>query len=363
MGLWRALPAAAVGLLGILTATAAHPPASAAGAAHGRLSVGTYDTGAGGLPSPGGIARALATPPAAGVPPISVACGGRLPGTAHTIDCGYGRAARRAPRLVPPGSLVLSPTCAGRPTFTILFLHGQHASPVTSYLPFLALLLARGGPGLAGARLVFPVAPLAALVRQLPATPPGVVHQWFDTFPPSVAGVAALAANTTEAGAAARVREFPLPVDTLGAFLSTRRLEGVVAAEVGATSSGRVVVVGHSLGGAMALHLAARGEVPAVGGVLALSPFLPLAETLPAALARGPRPAVTVIHAANDETVPLPLGAGGARVLADAYAATARQGPPGVTFVLLPSGGHAEYLVAPEVQQQMLRVIAAAAAT
>jgi len=101
-----------------------------------------------------------------------------------------------------------------------------------------------------------------------------------------------------------------MAIDTLDAARSTRRIEALLAAEARAVPpSGAVALFGQSLGGAMALHLAARGRLPSVRAVVALSPFLPLAETYPAALrADGRRPNMTVVRAVDDALVPLALG-------------------------------------------------------
>ncbi|OSX81184.1 hypothetical protein BU14_0025s0065 [Porphyra umbilicalis] len=310
----------------------------------------------------------VGTPPDTPFPPIELACGAVLPGTAHTLDCGTGGEGRPPPRRVPAGAVVFVPP---RPAVaSVVFLLGRLRSPVTVVAGILGPLLAGAGAAAATLRVVVPVVPAAAVTRQLPSLPPFAMHQWFEVFPPPAAlaaagaaaapGLAAVAAaaatdggvlaSAAAAAAAAASQATPMAIDTLDAARSTRRVEALLAAEARAVPpSGAVALVGQSLGGAMALHLAARGRLPSVRAVVALSPFLPLAETYPAALrADGGRPNMTVVHAVDDALVPLALGVGGARVLADAYAGGGGRG--GVAFVALPEGGHEGYLRSPVAQ-------------
>ncbi|OSX75105.1 hypothetical protein BU14_0255s0012 [Porphyra umbilicalis] len=74
-------------------------------------------------------------------------------------------------------------------------------------------------------------------------------------------------------------------VDRLGLFLSTRRVEAVVAREraalwnSGARGSWRVLLVGHSLGATVAIHVAVVSRCR-LNGVVLLHGFLPGTRTL-----------------------------------------------------------------------------------
>jgi phospholipase/carboxylesterase len=77
----------------------------------------------------------------------------------------------------------------------------------------------------------------------------------------------------------------------------------------------RIVLAGFSQGGAIALHAALR-EPRALGGVLALSTYLPLGETLPAerSAANAATP-IFMAHGSVDPLLPLALAEGSRRTL------------------------------------------------
>ncbi|HEX6994840.1 MAG TPA: alpha/beta fold hydrolase [Gammaproteobacteria bacterium] len=110
--------------------------------------------------------------------------------------------------------------------------------------------------GLAEVRFVFPHAPV------MPVTINGglPMRAWFD-----IVGL-----------------DFDSPQDADGIRRSAAAVSALIDAEIGrGVASERIVLAGFSQGGAIALHAALR-EPRALGGVIALSTFLPLADTLAA---------------------------------------------------------------------------------
>jgi phospholipase/carboxylesterase len=77
----------------------------------------------------------------------------------------------------------------------------------------------------------------------------------------------------------------------------------------------RIVLAGFSQGGAIALHTALR-EPRALGGVVALSTYLPLAATLAAERgAANARVPIFMAHGTSDNVLPLALGETSRRTL------------------------------------------------
>jgi phospholipase/carboxylesterase len=77
----------------------------------------------------------------------------------------------------------------------------------------------------------------------------------------------------------------------------------------------RIVLAGFSQGGAIALHTALR-EPRALGGVMALSTYLPLAATLAAErTAANARVPIFMAHGTADNVLPLGLGESSRRAL------------------------------------------------
>ena len=85
----------------------------------------------------------------------------------------------------------------------------------------------------------------------------------------------------------------------------------------------RIVLVGFSQGGAMALHVGLRRTVP-LGGIVSYAGFLPGPDRLDEIAARPP--AVTLIHGDRDDVVPLGIMQIGAAALSAA-------GVPVTTFI------------------------------
>lgn len=99
--------------------------------------------------------------------------------------------------------------------------------------------------------------------------------------------------------------------DAEGTAESARRIAGLLDAEIASgIPATRVFVAGFSQGGAIALHTALR--YPArLGGLLALSTYLPLADRLAAELEKANRDLpILMCHGEYDPVLPLELGEG-----------------------------------------------------
>ncbi|WP_435627289.1 alpha/beta hydrolase [Candidatus Ferrigenium straubiae] len=98
--------------------------------------------------------------------------------------------------------------------------------------------------------------------------------------------------------------------DEEGIYASQAAVEALIAKEVArGIAPGNIFLAGFSQGGAIALHTALRQEVP-VGGVLVLSSYLPLAESLAGeASANAQQTPIFMAHGRNDPVVPYALGA------------------------------------------------------
>lgn len=97
--------------------------------------------------------------------------------------------------------------------------------------------------------------------------------------------------------------------DATGIRTSQLLVEGLIAQEVALGIAPRnIFLAGFSQGGAIALHTALRQPVP-LGGVLALSTYLPLAEsTSDELLAQSQTTPIFMAHGRSDPVVPYALG-------------------------------------------------------
>jgi phospholipase/carboxylesterase len=172
------------------------------------------------------------------------------------------------------------------PATSVIWLHGLGADG-SDFVPIVPALGLR-----TAVRFVFPHAPLR------PVTINGgmVMRAWYDVL-------------TLEDGR----RE-----DETGVREAARRVEGLIAAEVArGVAPARVILAGFSQGGAIALHVGLRHPAR-LGGLLALSAYLPLAHTVAAEASpagRGTR--VFLAHGTQDPLIPLAR----ARMTRDALAA------------------------------------------
>ena len=165
-----------------------------------------------------------------------------------------------------------------QPQHSIIWLHGLGADgqdfvPVAGELELPVAV-----------RYIFPHAP------QRPVTINGgfVMRAWYDITRQDIG------AQQDEAG----IRE------------SQTSIEALIAHEVArGIAPGNIFLAGFSQGGAIVLHTALRQTTP-LGGVLALSTYLPLAETMPhEAQASSRTTPIFMAHGRNDTVVPYASGA------------------------------------------------------
>ena len=147
-------------------------------------------------------------------------------------------------------------------------------------------------------RYVFPHAPMR------PVTINGgfVMRAWYDiTQPPPSA--------LTRTGSDAHQ-------DAEGIRDSQAILEALIAQEVAnGIAPGNIILAGFSQGGAIVLHTALRHAAP-LGGVLALSTYLPLAASAPAEMRADTRATpIFMAHGRSDPVIPFELGADSREVL------------------------------------------------
>lgn len=96
--------------------------------------------------------------------------------------------------------------------------------------------------------------------------------------------------------------------DDAGIRASQAAIEELIAREIArGTAPKDIFLAGFSQGGAIALHTALRQRVP-LGGVVALSTYLPLADTASAEMQEGTRATpIFMAHGRNDPIVPCKL--------------------------------------------------------
>lgn len=97
--------------------------------------------------------------------------------------------------------------------------------------------------------------------------------------------------------------------DAAGIRASQAAIEALIAREVArGIAPGNIFLAGFSQGGAIALHTALRQNEP-LGGVLALSAYLPLADSAPDEMQAATKTMpVFMAHGRNDSVVPYKLG-------------------------------------------------------
>lgn len=293
-----------------------------------------------------------------GFPTVDVRCGSTLPRTRYTLHCvgGY-----------PVGGLVLEPPQPS--TRAALWLHGLADKP-TLYLTVLSLLLADAPANpWAATRIVLPLAPFYKQLRFSPAPgqplPSEDVYAWYDLSPQFPLLLPGGVPGTTGAEVAASLASSPMGEDRLGLALSTARLVDLAAAQargrLGAglppVATSATAVIGHSLGGFMAWHLALRSGVR-WSAVVAMSgglPLAPLYARFPALRrAPSPRPAVASL-AADGDTIVAPLLSEGGAVSGAALLAGGA-----VAHTVLRGSDHVSYLIGDPNTPRVRTVLAAA---
>jgi phospholipase/carboxylesterase len=161
------------------------------------------------------------------------------------------------------------------PAMSVVWLHGLGADG-SDFVPIVPALRLRSP-----VRFVFPHAP------PRPVTINGgmVMRAWYDVL-------------ALEAGVR---RE-----DETGIRESARRVEDLIAAEAArGVAPARLVLAGFSQGGAMALHVGLRHAAP-LGGLVALSAYLPLVRTVPEEVSPAGRGTpVFLAHGTDDALIPV----------------------------------------------------------
>ncbi len=169
---------------------------------------------------------------------------------------------------------------APNPTAAVIWLHGLGASgdDFAGLCPELDLA------GCLAIRFVFPHAP------QIPVTINGgyVMPAWYDIF-------------STELGAGAVHKE-----DAAGISRAQAAIEALIAREVArGIAPEHIVLAGFSQGCAMALHTGLRHAAP-LAGIMALSGYLPLADTLVAEVSTANKSTpIFMAHGLSDPVVVL----------------------------------------------------------
>jgi len=166
---------------------------------------------------------------------------------------------------------------AANPKYSIIWLHGLGADG-NDFVPIVDELKIS-----APVRYIFPHAP------ERPVTVNGgfVMRAWYD-----IAGT-----------------DISAQQDAAGIRASQQEIEQLIAQEISrGTDACHIFLAGFSQGGAIALHTALRQDSP-LGGVLALSTYLPLATTLnDEAKEASKQTPIFMAHGCDDPVVPCDLG-------------------------------------------------------
>ncbi len=164
------------------------------------------------------------------------------------------------------------------PTATVIWMHGLGADG----WDFVPIVRELDLPEDLGVRFVFPHAP----VRPVTINNGYRMRAWYDIAMSDIGRL------PDERG----IRESQASVEAL---IERERSRGIAA--------GRIVLAGFSQGGAIALHTGLRHGEP-LAGILALSTYLPLAETLTAeATDANSSIPVFMAHGTEDPVIPLSL--------------------------------------------------------
>ena len=179
---------------------------------------------------------------------------------------------------------------AKNPAAAVIWMHGLGADG-NDFVPIVNELDLSGVPA---TRFVFPHAPMRAVTINSGQ----VMRAWYDVSFGDLEGKSRRA-------------------DAVGVHESQEQINALVEREAKrGIAAGNVVLAGFSQGGAVALQTGLRYPEK-LGGIMALSTYLPLADSLPqeAAAANKPTP-VFMAHGVYDPVVPLMMGAGSMTFLA-----------------------------------------------
>ena len=188
----------------------------------------------------------------------------------------------QAPALLETVELETGPS----PAWTVLWLHGLGADG-NDFAPIVPELVRPDWPAL---RFVFPHAPVRAVTINNGAR----MRAWYD------------------------IRDFDLAnrADAAGVEQSIAQVDALIAREVArGIPSERIVLAGFSQGGAITLAAALRRQVP-LGGLVALSAYLPMAQQAATHVtdAAKAQPAF-IAHGTQDPVVPFQAGQHSAALL------------------------------------------------
>ena len=174
-------------------------------------------------------------------------------------------------------AVVLAP--AAPATASVIWLHGLGADG-HDFVPIVPELKLPAEPAV---RFVFPHAPVRPVTLNMGMR----MRAWYDIRTLTAEG------RTDEAG----IRE---SVALLGRYIAAERAAGI--------ESSRIIVAGFSQGGAVALHAGLR-HPERLGGILALSTYLPLQAALAAELSAANRATpILMCHGQFDPVLPMALG-------------------------------------------------------
>jgi phospholipase/carboxylesterase len=195
-------------------------------------------------------------------------------------------------------AVILSPA-AGPATAAVIWMHGLGADG-HDFVPLIPELRL---PTSAAIRFVFP----HAAVRPVTINAGYSMRAWYDITSLTAGG------RDDEPG----IRESAQRIE---AYIARERIAGIAAE--------RIVLTGFSQGGAMALYTGLRHDEP-LGGILALSTYLPLRAQLSAeAAAVNRRVPILMCHGVRDPVVSLAFGAASRdALLAAGYAPDWREYP------------------------------------
>lgn len=175
------------------------------------------------------------------------------------------------------------------PAAAVIWMHGLGADG-NDFVPIVRELKLDAGPAI---RFVFPHAPL----RPVTINNGYVMRAWYDVTYGDLEGKSK---RPDEAG----VRESERAI---GKLLAKERARGI--------ASERLVLAGFSQGGALALQTGLRYP-ERLAGILALSTYLPLADTLAQeAAASNRRTPIFMAHGTQDPVVPYAMGSASRQAL------------------------------------------------
>ncbi len=178
---------------------------------------------------------------------------------------------------------------APNPTAAVIWLHGLGADG-NDFAPMVPELGLGNAPAI---RFIFPHAPM------MPVTINNgyVMRAWYDVSYGDLEGKSRQA-------------------DEKGVRASQAEIEKLIARETArGVAADKIVIAGFSQGGAIALHTGLR-HTDKLAGIMALSTYLPVAQTLPAeAAAANRRIPLFYAHGTHDQVIPIAMAEASRKVL------------------------------------------------